>query len=74
MSATDTNQEFNSDLDDWWGQLWGNRICAASPKEKSKMIFIAFVKKNCQESGSYRLTDNDISNLFSEFIDHISDW
>ena len=74
VSATDTNQEFYSDLDDWWGQLWGNRVCAPSPNKKTKEKFFAYVKNRCQEVDDYRLDDDQLSILFSEFINHLSEW
>ena len=36
MSQTDPVQEFYTDLDDWWGQLWGNRIAAKAPNKEIK--------------------------------------
>lgn len=68
MSSIDTNQEFYSDLDDWWAQLWAMQIGAPLPSERTKLKFFSFVKSSCQEAGDWRIKDNDMSILFSDFI------
>ena len=74
MSSTDPIQEFNTDLDDWWAQLWVMQIGAPLPNEKVKLKFFSFVKSTCQEAGSWRIKDNDVSIMFSEFINQECDW
>lgn len=74
MSATDTREEFCSMVDDWWCQLFAMRLGAPLPSEKIKFRFISFVEERCSEVGSWRITDDDLSNLFPEFIDRLGEW
>ena len=52
MSQTDPVQEFYTDLDDWWGQLWGNRIAAKAPDKKMKDRFFRYVYNRCRDVGT----------------------
>lgn len=69
MSYTDTRMEFCSDIDDWWCQLFAMRLGAPLPSERIKLRFINFVEERCQEVGSWRIMDDDLTNLFVEYID-----
>jgi len=74
MSATDTVQEFKSDIDDWWCQTFALRIAAPAPNTKMRDRFIAFVDRRCSEAGTYKLDDKQLGILFSEFIEYLGEW
>jgi len=74
MSATDPRAEFYSELDDWWAQLWALRIYATQPSEKIKNKFFTLVEDRCSEAGCWKLGDNNMSLLFSEFLDDLGEW
>ncbi len=74
MSATDTRAEFCGMIDDWWCQLFAMRLGAPTPSEKTKHRFISFVEDRCHEVGSWKVTDDDLCNLFPEFIDRLGEW
>ena len=44
MSATDTEAEFYSSLDDWWAQLWALRVSTVMPASRVKTKFFEFVR------------------------------
>jgi hypothetical protein len=69
MSATDPREEFCSNIDDWWCQLFALSIGTNTPSERTKHKFIKFVEDRCAEVGSWRIQDNDLCLLFVEFID-----
>jgi len=73
MSATDTEAEFYSMLDDWWAQLWALRISTVTPSQRVKMRFFDFIRDRCAEAGSWRITDEDLSRLFSDFLDELEE-
>ena len=74
MSQTDPLEEFYTDLDDWWGQLWGNRIAAKTPNKKMKERFFRYVYNRCRDVGSFKIKDDDIGNLFSDYINYLGEW
>jgi len=72
MSATDTKQEFYSDLDDWWSQLWVMRAGLKQPKERVKLKFFRFVYDICADVGCWKLGDKNLDSLFINWIDHVN--
>ena len=74
MSATDPNVEFLSTLDDFWAQLWTLKIGSSQPSERIKQKFFAFVKDRCSDVDDWRLTDDVIGSLFSEFVEELGNW
>lgn len=72
MSATDPWQEFYSDLDDWWAQLWAMRAGLQQPKERTKLKFFKFVMNTCSEVGCYQLQDENLDNLFVTWINTLA--
>jgi len=74
MSSTDTRMEFCSDVDDWWCQLFAMRLGAPLPSERIKLRFIGFVEDRCTEVGSWKIRDEDLTELFSEFLDELGGW
>ena len=68
MSATDTEAEFYTALDDWWAQLWALRITTVTPSSRVKMKFFDFVRDRCAEVGCWRIMDDDLGRLFSDKI------
>jgi len=76
MSAIDPDEwrgEFDTEIEDWWAQLWALRISAVQPMSLTRERFILFVHSRCAEVGSRRLEDTDLSNLFSDFLDKLSE-
>lgn len=73
MSAVDTRAEFYSDVDDWWSQLFALRICASPPSNRIKLKFISFVEEKCAEVDSWNINDDNLSTLFSEFINKLDE-
>jgi len=74
MSATDPREEFCSEIDDWWCQLFALRIGANPPSDRIKHRFISFVEERCSEVGCWKIKDGDLSVLFSEFIERLGEW
>ena len=74
MSATDPNVEFLSTLDDFWAQLWTLKIGGSQPSERIKQRFFSFVKDRCSDVDDWRLTDDAIGSLFSEFVEDLGNW
>ncbi len=74
MSAVDTKAEFYSDVDDWWSQLFALRIGANPPSTRIKSRFISFVEERCDDVGCWKINDDNLSLLFSEFIDRLGEW
>jgi len=54
--------------------LFAMRLGAPLPSERIKLKFISFVEDRCQEVGSWRIRDDDLTVLFSEFIDELGGW
>ena len=73
MSATDTEAEFYSSLDDWWAQLWALRVSTVMPASRVKTKFFEFVRDRCAEVGCWRMMDGDLNRLFSEFLDELEE-
>tara|TARA_S200000501_G_scaffold234590_1_gene220062 strand:+ start:622 stop:846 length:225 start_codon:yes stop_codon:yes gene_type:complete len=73
MSAVDTRMEFCSEVDDWWCQLFALRIGASPPSGRIKFKFISFVEDRCSEVDSWRISDDDLTGLFVEFIERFGD-
>ena len=61
-------------IDDWWCQLFAIRITAPLPNNKIKIKFISFVTETMYEAGSSYVSDNDLSTLFSQFIEELGEW
>jgi|TARA_R110002020_G_scaffold89314_2_gene218611 hypothetical protein len=75
MSAIDPQAEFMSDLDDWYAQLFALRISTAPPvNPRVKEKFFAFVQDRCHEAGDWRLKDDVLASLFSEYLDELANW
>ena len=74
MSAVDTKAEFYSDVDDWWSPLFALRIGANPPSIRIKLKFISFVEERCDDVGCWKINDDNLSLLFSEFIDRLGEW
>tara|TARA_R110002020_G_scaffold167017_3_gene355236 strand:- start:27844 stop:28065 length:222 start_codon:yes stop_codon:yes gene_type:complete len=72
MSRTDTKEEFYTELDDWWGQLWGNRICASPPNQRIKEKFFYYVWQKASDA-EFKINDEDICNLFSGFLNKLGE-
>ena len=54
--------------------MFAMRLGAPLPSEKIKLKFINFVEGRCQEVGSWKIRDEDLTELFSEFIDDLGEW
>jgi len=74
MSAIDPKAEFLSDLDDHWSQLWTLKICGSQPNKTIKQKFFSFVQDRCSDTDCWRLTDDNIGELFKEFVEELGDW
>ena len=74
MSSIDSRMEFCSEIDDWWCQLFAMRLGAPLPSERIKLRFIGFVTDRCSEVGCWKIRDDDLTTLFSEFIDNLGEW
>ena len=75
MSAVDVRAEFLSDIADWFCQLFATRIMAPLPKNsRVKQKFIHFVEDRCSEVGCWKLGDETLGELFSEFLDDLANW
>ena len=74
MSCSDPKQEFYGEIDDWWCQLFALRVGAKPPSNRIKQRFILFVEEQCTEVGCWEIKDNELSSLFSDFIDRLGDW
>ena len=81
MSAIDSYAELGDQkaevalrIEDWWCQLFALRIAAPLPNKKVKNRFIEFVMDTMYESGSNYVSDNDLSILFSQFIEGFAEW
>jgi hypothetical protein len=73
MSMIDSHQEFNSSVDDWWARLWALQVGAQPPEGYNKR-FLAFCKNECDEAGSWKIDDDVLGQMFSQFVGHLGDW
>ena len=74
MSATDPREEFYSNIDDYWSQLWTLNIGAKQPSKRIKDKFFVFVEGRCREDGDWSLRGDTLATLFSDFQDDLGDW
>lgn len=74
MSAVDTRAEFYSELDDHWARIWSLNISAKQPSKKIKDKFFYFVVDRCAEVDCWRINEDIIGELFSEFVDDLGSW
>lgn len=74
MSSIDPRMEFYGELDDWWCYLFAMRLGAPLPSESIKLKFMGFVEDRCQDVGCWKLGDDTLMALFSEFLDNLGDW
>jgi|TARA_A100001391_G_C5018982_1_gene265268 hypothetical protein len=74
MSATDPREEFYSNIDDYWSQLWTLNIGAKQPSKRIKDKFFVFVEGRCREVGDWSLRGDTLATLFSDFQDDLGDW
>ena len=74
MSATDPREEFYSNIDDYWSQLWTLNIGAKQPSKRIKDKFFVFVEGRCREVGDWSLRGDNLATLFSDFQDDLGDW
>jgi|TARA_R110002126_G_scaffold5746_7_gene30735 hypothetical protein len=61
-------------IDDWWCQLFALRIGAPPPSKKTKLKFIVFAESYMEISGATNISDEELSILFSEFIEDLGSW
>ena len=74
MSATDPREEFYSNIDDYWSQLWTLNIGAKQPSKTIKDKFFVFVEGRCREVGDWSLRGDTLATLFSDFQDDLGAW
>jgi len=68
-----TQKQSSTSLDDWWAQLWALRISTVTPSSRVKLKFFEFVRDRCAEVGCWRIMDDDLGRLFSDFMDELDD-
>jgi hypothetical protein len=68
------HEEIKTRIDDWWCQLFAIRIAAPLPDKKVKARFIEYIMDTMYDSGSSYVSDNDLSILFSNFIEDFVEW
>ena len=68
------HEEIKTRIDDWWCQLFAIRIAAPLPDKKVKARFIEYIMDTMYEAGSSYVSDNDLSILFSNFIEDFVEW
>ena len=54
--------------------MFAMRLGAPLPSERIKLRFIGFVEDRCSEVGSWKIRDEDLTELFSEFLDELGGW
>jgi|TARA_R110002167_G_scaffold137205_4_gene324106 hypothetical protein len=67
-------QELRSFIDDWWCQVFALQIGCPMPSKDVGNKFIGFVEERMAEVDTWRITDDDLSKFFPEFLDSLGDW
>ena len=70
MSATDTMADWGSEFDERDALLWSHDSQATPPDGSYKDRFFHYVKRRCQEAGSWRL--DTFGQLHSDFCSELA--
>ncbi len=73
MSQPCIKDEFYSQIEDWWANLWANKLGHTIHKYNRKALanFESFVLERCGDVGEYRLDDYILSALFADWIEEL---